>query len=95
MARSAAIPQPRGLPLTGNLADLNPHTPVQSMMALARVHGPIFRIPRRQADAAGDFSGDFERWYAGFWPALAAVEAADAGQGPDEAALPCPYHSAV
>jgi cytochrome P450 / NADPH-cytochrome P450 reductase len=44
MARSATIPQPRGLPLIGNLADLNPHTPVQSMMALARVHGPIFRI---------------------------------------------------
>jgi cytochrome P450/NADPH-cytochrome P450 reductase len=44
MARSTAIPQPRGLPLIGNLADLNPQTPVQSMMALARVHGPIFRI---------------------------------------------------
>jgi cytochrome P450/NADPH-cytochrome P450 reductase len=44
MARNAVIPQPRGLPLIGNLGDLNPETPVQSMMALARTHGPIFRI---------------------------------------------------
>ena len=44
MAPTATIPKPRGLPLIGNLADLNSQTPVQSLMALARVHGPIFRI---------------------------------------------------
>jgi cytochrome P450 / NADPH-cytochrome P450 reductase len=44
MSRTATIPQPRGLPLIGNLADLDPQTPVQSMMALARRHGPIFHI---------------------------------------------------
>jgi hypothetical protein len=47
------IPQPRRLPLIGNVADLNPHTPVQSMMALARVHGPNLPHPfHPAADAA-------------------------------------------
>lgn len=44
MAYDPAIPQPRSLPLLGNLANLSHETPVQSMMALARAHGPIFRI---------------------------------------------------
>jgi cytochrome P450 / NADPH-cytochrome P450 reductase len=62
--------------------------------ALNRLGAKPF-IARGEADASGDFAGDFERWYAGFWPALAAVEAADVGQGPEAATPGCPYHQAV
>ncbi len=41
---SRAIPQPPLHPLIGNLLAINPATPVQSMMGLAKVHGPLFRI---------------------------------------------------
>ncbi|WP_428970426.1 bifunctional cytochrome P450/NADPH--P450 reductase [Sphingomonas sp. Xoc002] len=40
----ATIPQPKGYPLIGNIAALDPKTPVQSLMRLAREHGPLFRI---------------------------------------------------
>lgn len=38
------LPGPRGLPLLGNLFDIDTHAPFDSMTALAREHGPIFRI---------------------------------------------------
>ena len=39
-----AIPQPRPYPVLGNILDLDPKAPVQSLMRLARRHGPIFRL---------------------------------------------------
>lgn len=38
------LPGPRGLPVLGNLFDLDTHAPFDSMTAMAREHGPIFRI---------------------------------------------------
>ncbi|NPD70207.1 cytochrome P450 [Lichenicola cladoniae] len=38
------IPQPRTIPLLGNLADIDSHGPVQSLMRLAAEHGEIFRL---------------------------------------------------
>ncbi|MGE3287930.1 MAG: bifunctional cytochrome P450/NADPH--P450 reductase [Pseudonocardia sp.] len=38
------IPGPRGLPLLGNLFDIDAHAPFDSMMALAREYGPIFKV---------------------------------------------------
>ncbi|NYD89608.1 bifunctional cytochrome P450/NADPH--P450 reductase [Sphingomonas melonis] len=38
------IPQPKGLPLIGNIADIDPNAPVQSLMRLAALHGPLFRM---------------------------------------------------
>lgn len=40
----ATIPQPKGYPLIGNIAALDPKAPVQSLMRLAQEHGPLFRI---------------------------------------------------
>jgi cytochrome P450/NADPH-cytochrome P450 reductase len=40
----AAIPQPRPRPVVGNVPDIDPEAPVQSLMGLARVHGPYFRL---------------------------------------------------
>ena len=40
----ATIPQPKSYPLIGNIAELDPKAPVQSLMRLAREHGPLFRI---------------------------------------------------
>lgn len=39
-----AIPQPRGLPILGNLHDLDSAHPIQSMMQLAQEYGPIYRL---------------------------------------------------
>ncbi|TAA26805.1 bifunctional cytochrome P450/NADPH--P450 reductase [Pseudoxanthomonas winnipegensis] len=39
-----AIPQPRSLPLLGNFHHLDADAPVQSLMRLAKSHGPIFRL---------------------------------------------------
>jgi cytochrome P450 / NADPH-cytochrome P450 reductase len=68
--------------------------------ALARLGAKAFTA-RGEADAAGDFAGDFERWYAGFWPALAAAGPADAAIAPraadpasGAAAQGCPFHRA-
>ncbi|WP_156842196.1 bifunctional cytochrome P450/NADPH--P450 reductase [Novosphingobium aquimarinum] len=41
---SVSIPQPRGLPLIGNIADIDRNAPIQSLMRLARIHGPFFRM---------------------------------------------------
>ncbi|SFI46140.1 bifunctional cytochrome P450/NADPH--P450 reductase [Methylobacterium brachiatum] len=44
MAPTAPIPQPRPLPIVGNLPEIDPNAPVQSLMRLARAHGPIYRL---------------------------------------------------
>jgi cytochrome P450/NADPH-cytochrome P450 reductase len=44
MALPATIPQPRPLPILGNLPDIDMNAPVQSMMRLAETYGPIFRL---------------------------------------------------
>src|SRR5215475_2087383 len=44
MSGIAKIPQPRPLPVLGNLPDIDSRQPVQSMMRLAAAHGPIFRL---------------------------------------------------
>jgi cytochrome P450/NADPH-cytochrome P450 reductase len=38
------IPGPRGLPLFGNIFDIDSHAPFDSMMAMAREYGPIFKL---------------------------------------------------
>lgn len=38
------VPQPRTLPLIGNLNQIDGEAPVQSLMRLAEIHGPIFRM---------------------------------------------------
>jgi cytochrome P450/NADPH-cytochrome P450 reductase len=38
------IPQPKAVPILGNLPDIDIHAPVQSMMRLAQENGPIFRL---------------------------------------------------
>jgi cytochrome P450/NADPH-cytochrome P450 reductase len=44
MARTGTIPQPRPVPVLGNLPDIDTSAPIQSMMRLAQAHGPIFRL---------------------------------------------------
>lgn len=39
-----AMPQPAPRPVLGNIPDINPETPVQSLMKLADQFGPIFRL---------------------------------------------------
>lgn len=51
--------------------------------ALAEAGATAFHA-RGEADARADFFGDFEAWYAGFWPALEAVR----GQAPLPQACP-------
>ncbi|MFL6027909.1 MAG: bifunctional cytochrome P450/NADPH--P450 reductase [Friedmanniella sp.] len=38
------LPGPRGLPLLGNVFDIDAENPITSMVELAREHGPIFRM---------------------------------------------------
>jgi cytochrome P450/NADPH-cytochrome P450 reductase len=38
------IPRPPAKPVVGNMLDLDPNAPVQSLMALARKNGPIFEL---------------------------------------------------
>ena len=40
----APIPQPKTDPLLGNLRDMDTEEPVQGLMRLARIYGPIFRL---------------------------------------------------
>src|SRR5215510_11221936 len=42
--RHGEIPQPKPMPLIGNLPDIDVDAPVQSMMRLAEMYGPIFRL---------------------------------------------------
>ena len=44
MAGATTIPQPRPLPILGNLPDIDANATVQSLMRLAEAHGPIFRL---------------------------------------------------
>src|SRR5215813_5184370 len=44
MAEIATIPQPRPLPVLGNLPDIDIKAPVQSLMRLAETHGPIYHL---------------------------------------------------
>jgi cytochrome P450 / NADPH-cytochrome P450 reductase len=82
MARTMPIPEPRGLPLIGNVADISRDTPVQSMMALARLHGPIFRIRLfnrsmilvSSQELVAELC-DEKRFEKGFHPALAQMRA--------------------
>jgi cytochrome P450 / NADPH-cytochrome P450 reductase len=43
-ANLAPIPRAPAKPVVGNMLDLDPHAPVQSLMALARKYGPIFEL---------------------------------------------------
>jgi cytochrome P450 / NADPH-cytochrome P450 reductase len=43
-AATKSIPQPKPHLLVGNALDVDLHTPVQSLMRLAREYGPIFRL---------------------------------------------------
>lgn len=40
----AVIPQPKPDPILGNIRDLDPKGPVQSMIRLAHTYGPIYRL---------------------------------------------------
>jgi cytochrome P450/NADPH-cytochrome P450 reductase len=42
--RIADLPGPRGLPVLGNLFDIDGDSPFESLMAMARQYGPIFRL---------------------------------------------------
>ncbi|KPM35503.1 hypothetical protein AK830_g11051 [Neonectria ditissima] len=44
MASPTPIPQPRGLPLLGNILDINPNNTWGSLKTLAEKHGEIFQI---------------------------------------------------
>jgi len=41
---SFAFPGPNPAPVVGNIPDVNPHAPIQSLIAMAREYGPIFRL---------------------------------------------------
>ncbi len=38
------LPGPHGLPVLGNLLDIDKHSPIEGLMKMAREYGPIFRI---------------------------------------------------
>ncbi|MCH8686702.1 bifunctional cytochrome P450/NADPH--P450 reductase [Pedomonas mirosovicensis] len=44
MSSSAAVPQPPLKPIVGNLAEIDPARPVQSLMRLAQEYGPFFKL---------------------------------------------------
>jgi cytochrome P450 / NADPH-cytochrome P450 reductase len=39
-----SIPGPRGLPLVGNIRDIDSHNPTEGMVKMAREYGPIFKL---------------------------------------------------
>lgn len=41
---SRKLPQPKPIPILGNLLNLDLQSPIQSMMELAKTYGPIFRL---------------------------------------------------
>ena len=41
---TSVIPGPKSAPIVGTLPHIDPEAPVQSMMKLARIYGPIFRM---------------------------------------------------
>jgi cytochrome P450/NADPH-cytochrome P450 reductase len=41
---TSVFPGPKPAPVVGNIPDIDAHAPVQSLMALAREYGPIFRM---------------------------------------------------
>ena len=43
-ASTSPIPHPRGVPILGNALSVDAEAPLQSLMELAREHGPIFRM---------------------------------------------------
>lgn len=44
MTDYAPIPQPKPDPIIRNLRDIDPRQPVQTLMRLAEIHGPIYRL---------------------------------------------------
>jgi cytochrome P450/NADPH-cytochrome P450 reductase len=40
----ASLPSPRGVPLLGNIFDIDSAHPIESLMDLGREHGPIYRL---------------------------------------------------
>lgn len=44
MAETTPIPGPPGLPLIGNLKDIDLNNTVQSFMSLSETYGPIFKL---------------------------------------------------
>ena len=61
------IPGPRGVPLLGNIRDIDTAAPFESLLGLAREYGPIFKMatpaglrtrrPARQASVLRSRSG--------------------------------------
>lgn len=44
MAEAVPIPEPPGLPLLGNITNINPEFPLGSMLEMADTHGEIYRL---------------------------------------------------
>jgi cytochrome P450 / NADPH-cytochrome P450 reductase len=40
----ADFPGPHGVPVLGNLFDLDLHNPIESLIKMARTYGPIFKL---------------------------------------------------
>ena len=38
------LPGPHGIPVLGNLLDIDTHSPIEGFMVMAREYGPIFRL---------------------------------------------------
>jgi len=55
------IPQPRALPLLGNLPDIDPINPVRSFEHLATKYGPIFKLKFRGKDTNRKYEANIQR----------------------------------
>ena len=44
MIKPEDLPGPRGLPMLGNIRDIDTHEPLESLIALAREYGPIYKL---------------------------------------------------
>src|SRR5262245_36448611 len=76
------IPSPPGRPFVGNLFDVDAHKPLQSIVELARIWGPIFQLNlpgRQQVIVSGlslvDELCDERRFDKQVWAPLQAVRA--------------------